>query len=400
MPGRRALAPLRLAAVAAFPFPLSQGSQIFARDQLRALARAGADVTLICYGSGAADEPACDDIACERTPRALSPRALRAGPRLLKPLADAALLATCLGAQRRRRFQALLAHNGEAAVAALAVRALTRVPVVYVAHTLLGRELASYAPLRLGPALDRIGGALDRAIARQADAVIALTGPAARALGPHARGPVEVIPPGATPAAPPDDARVAEACARAGLERGRFALYAGNLDGYQDLAVLEGAARRLPQLAIAVATHAPPPRATGALRTFRVRDHAEVRALAAGAALALLPRRRPGGFPIKLLSYMQAGRAIVASAGIVDELVHDRSAWLLPPDATAEDWADAIAALAADGARARRLGDEARALLASHHAWPQLAARTLTLTERVVRAPSAARASGSPEASC
>ena len=48
---------MRLALVGAFAFPLPQGSQLFVRDQAQALAAAGADVTLFCYGHGSGEEP-------------------------------------------------------------------------------------------------------------------------------------------------------------------------------------------------------------------------------------------------------------------------------------------------------------------------------------------------------
>ena len=122
----------------------------------------------------------------------------------MKPFADLALAATLVRADRRTPFDAVLAHNAEAALAALLARPAMRRPVVYVAHTVLGHELATYAPPRFGPALQRIGAAIDRSIARRADAVIALARAGEHALAPHARGAMRRIPPGlAADAAPP-----------------------------------------------------------------------------------------------------------------------------------------------------------------------------------------------------
>jgi hypothetical protein len=47
-------------------------------------------------------------------------------------------------------------------------------------------------------------------------------------------------------------------------------------------------------------------------RVLRPAEFAETRRLAFGAAVAMLPRRIPGGFPIKLLNYMKAGREVLA----------------------------------------------------------------------------------------
>ena len=93
---------LHLAVIGAFPFPLPRGSQVFVRDQIRALHAAGVDTTLVCYGSRAGTAP--DDLRVVRVPRALSPSALRAGPSPFKPLADAALAIVYARAHRARRF--------------------------------------------------------------------------------------------------------------------------------------------------------------------------------------------------------------------------------------------------------------------------------------------------------
>ena len=349
------------------------------REQIEALARAGAEPVLFCYGSGSG--PRAGAFECVRVPPAISPRRTRAGPGAAKLLADPALAALLVAAHRRRRFDALLAHNAEAALAALAVRPLLRRPVVYAMHTLLGEELECYLPRGLARAAARVGSGLDRALAARADGVLALCEAAARRLAPHARGPVRVIPPGLDPQPPPARPEQERACARAGVAPARFALYAGNLDRYQDLGLLEGAARAAPGLPIVVATHEEPPRERGSLRFVRVARADEARALLFSAAVALLPRRRPGGFPIKLLNYMEAARPIVAHRGVADGLVHGESAWLLEDADGADALAAALRALARDPGLAARLGAGARALLEARHAWPALARRTLALLE-------------------
>jgi glycosyltransferase involved in cell wall biosynthesis len=339
-------------------------------------------VTLFCYGAGSGPEPA--GLPLVRIPGVLSPGRLRAGPSLGKPLADAALVAALVRAQRARPFDVALAHNGEAGLVALCARAATGLRFVYVAHTLLGLELSSYAPAAARPALDRLGAQLDRLLASRADGVLALSAEAAKQLGRNARGPLAVIPPGADPAPAPSPESVARTCARFGLTPGSFVLYAGNLDAYQELPELAAAARVLEPLPVVVATQqaqgdAPPP-----LRVLRATSFEEERALVCGAAVAVLPRRIPGGFPVKLLNYMEAGRAIVAHAVAASALEHDREAWLMAPGASPEDFAHAVQALVRDPERAARLGSGARAALAARFGWPALAERTLALCRAVL----------------
>lgn len=376
-----AASPLRVAVIGAFPFPLDLGSQIYVRDQVRALTRAGASATLLCYGTGNAAR--VDDIALGRVPRALSAGKLRAGPSWYKPIADAALVGTFIAAQRSRRFDVALAHNVEAGLAALAARPVTGVPVVYVAHTLLGEELPHWGPAVLDRALAATGRALGRLLVRRCDGVLALCEIAAERFRTFARGPVAMIPPGLDWKPAPSARDRSRTCERFGLSPGRFAIYSGNLDRYQDLDLLGCAATCIPEFEVIVATHGEELAAHPALRTIRVFDHAEMRALIAAAGVAVLPRRSPGGFPIKLLAYMEAAAPIVAIEGVADGLVHDESAWLLPRTASSEEFADGIRLLLDDPERGRRLGESARRRLETAHAWNSIAERTLALLERV-----------------
>jgi glycosyltransferase involved in cell wall biosynthesis len=389
---------LRLGIVAAFPFPLPQGSQVYVAEQARALSRAGAEVTLLCYGHGQREDGGgratldalrSAGVSLALAPAALSRTPLGAGPSARKPLADAALLATLLAAERHQRFDAILAHNVEAACVALAARALSGTPVVFVAHTLLGGELPTYAPIRLARAANAVGRQLDRQLARRADAIITLSAAAETALRPMASGPLCRIAPALEPVPPPSPQDVELACRSHGLAQGRFAVYAGNLDAYQDLALLADAARTLRPDEVVVVTHDPRRSAPPGLRGVRTRDTAEARALLFGASLAVVPRRVVGGFPIKLLNYMEAGRAIVGFEGVMDGFTHGVDAWLLPRGAGPDGFAAAIRHLHARPALAAKLGAAARGLLEARFGWSDAAARTLGLVAAVVAAPRA-----------
>ena len=135
---------MRLALLAAFRFPAPQGSQRYADEQARALAAAGADVTLFCYGRG--DGRETGSLHVVRSAPWLAPARPSARLDLRKLPSDASLMRALVSAHRSAPFDALLAHNAEAALLALALRPWLRVPVVYVAHTLWEVELAAYLP--------------------------------------------------------------------------------------------------------------------------------------------------------------------------------------------------------------------------------------------------------------
>jgi glycosyltransferase involved in cell wall biosynthesis len=384
---------LRLALLGAFPFPAPFGSQRYFAAQAAALADAGADITLCCYGGGSGDRDSRFEVV--RGATALSPRRVRSGPALLKPVADLSLGHAFLRAARRRAFDAVLAHNVEGAAIALAARALGGPPVVYVAHTLMANELDAWLPSSLAGAAARGGARLDRSIAARADAVLTLCEYAANALRPHTCAALANVVPGHAPEPPPGDDEIFRSCAEAGVPRDGFALYTGNLDRYQELPLLAAAARRVPELPVIVATHVPERFAQTGLRCLRIAP-AAARALCYGAATTLVARRREGGFPIKLLEYMEAGRAILAREGVCDTLEHGRSAYLLPRDADADAFAAGLRALHAAPETRARLGAGARAILETRHAWPALSRRILTLVESVRTAASIRIATGSP----
>ncbi len=384
---------MRAAVLGAFPYPYPQGSQVFVTDHSRALAAVGFEVSLFTYGRGSGNAP--DDLEWVASPRWLSPTAMRSGPSLAKLPADAALLSMLLAAHRERPFDVSFAHNAEAATVALAARSITHTPVIYVAHTIMRHELASYASGRWERPLCEIGKRLDRFIARRVDGIITLCEDASTLLAPHARGPLETIPPGLDPQPSPSDSQVKEVCARHGLRPDRYTLYCGNLDGYQDLHLLADAAREgvtaseNRPLEIVVATH-DASRVPDSIRgldnlvCIEVEEFAEMRALIAGAQSVVLTRRRQGGFPIKLLNYMEAAKPIVAYERVAPGFEHLRNAWLLGANAGGRELARSLETLARRDDLRAQLGRGARQLLEDAHPWARLAQKTRAFAEAVV----------------
>ncbi len=378
---------MRLAVLGAFSFPYPQGSQIYVGQQATALAQAGADLCVMNYGRGTGDSA----VPYQAIPMILAPRRRQSGPHWGKPLADAALLFHYLRQHRESRFDLTLAHNAEAAMIGIAARRFINVPVLYVAHTLMGKELSTYGPPSWSSACDHIGATIDSALARNADGIIALSPEAEQVLLPHARGPIRVIPPGLNSRPGPGEAEQAHACNQHGLKPNQFTLYSGNLDRYQNLEFLKAASEQLadPSHPIVVATH--DARGTSALaetrdnsfRIIQVDCFEEMRALLWAAHTLVMTRQRTGGFPIKMLNYMEAGKPIVAFESMAAGLRHDHSACLLPSQAASSDLAQALARLRRNSGHAAHLGVAARRHLEARHSWRGLAEETLTLAREI-----------------
>ena len=391
-----------LALLGAFPFPYPQGSQIFARDQALALETFGTRPEFFSYGRGQGEIPR--DLPVHTAAHWASPRKMRSGPHWQKPLADLAL-----GLAFRKRaseaqaqgdaFECVLAHNAEAAAIALALRPITRVPVVYVVHTILRHELSAYMPDAIESATNRVGQFIDRSIAARCDGLIVLGEDAAHELDPHTQAPIAVIPPGHFIQTDPTALQISDVCCRHGLAPGQYALYSGNLDRYQDLSLLEETARASSssQPPIIIASHDPQAASLGpnwpdrSVRSLFVESFDEMRALIHGAETLILPRRRPGGFPIKLLNYMEAARPIIAFDEIAHTLVDHQSARLLPRRATGADMARALSEIHDQPELQGQLGKGARQSLESEHDWNLIGQRTLEHVERILGASSPSR---------
>lgn len=110
-------------------------------------------------------------------------------------------------------------------------------------------------------------------------------------------------------------------------------------------------------------------------------DPANVPALLASMDLAVAPYPRLDDFyfsPLKVLEYMAAGRAVVASRiGVIPEWIeHTHNGWLVAPgdlDALTE----ALSLLASDPAQRARLGAAAQASVTARHDWSSVWERIL-----------------------
>jgi glycosyltransferase involved in cell wall biosynthesis len=310
----------------------------------------------------------------------------------LRPLADAALVSRATAVVRSEHLDVLLAHNYEGLLVALAVRQRCGVRVVYHSHNVLADELPLYAPRRLHGFAQRIGAWFDRTLPKRADRVVALSDDVAQHLVEVGveRDRLAVIPPGLdpTPFRAPDWRR----------PRPRRAVFAGNLDGYQNLELLLDAWSRAAALdrgiELRLVTHAPGRALARRLRRdgMASRVHlveaaslAHVATELSSAMVGLSPRSSWSGFPIKNLNYMASGIPTVALAASAKGVRHDETGWIVQ-DEDAAGFATALLSSLGDPAACARRGHAAREMLQERHAWHRLAPRLLAVAHAAVGA--------------
>jgi glycosyltransferase involved in cell wall biosynthesis len=334
--------------VAALPYPSGQGTQAAIRFMVEALPGA----TLLTYGYGDGSEPT---VPLLRAPRLSRSRSLRSGPSIGKALDDLGLAL----AVRRHAAALVVAHHVEAALACR----LARVPYAFVAHTDLVFELPTYiAPDWARPAAG-LGRAIDALAIAGASSVAAVSPLLAQTLARRTGRVVHPLPVPWSVAEPITDAERREARQALGLTQPTL-LYAGNLDGYQGLDVLVAARKRLAPFDALLATGS-----GGTLPGFTripLATEADRRRAHAAADVVVVPRKSPGGVPIKLLDALARGVPVAATARALAG--HAIDCVELAPDDDPEALATAITNAAALQGPARRTRiDAGRRYVAERH---------------------------------
>ncbi len=336
--------PLSIAMIAPCPFPTGQGTQVLIRHLATTLAKAGHEVHLITYGYGEYD----DDFEFHLHRAAKVQAGLRSGPSLLKPAADAALLLTASRVIKAHGCSLMHVHNVEGLGLGALLKLQTSLPMVYHAHNAMGPELPTYFSAQVAQAFaSMLGEVFDRTLPRTADAVITFN---ADHKSLHEMYGVDerrlfVIPPGIDHT---EIAEVEEHHVEAARERfgpGPWLLYAGNPDGYQNLALLWNAFAKVREQRpdaklLVVSSHQPsafdeplkqaPSREGIVVHQFS--DLNELRAVFAIADIGLSPRSLWIGTPIKILNYLAVGLPTVVVRTGARHLVSSDNAMVVDED--------------------------------------------------------------------
>jgi glycosyltransferase involved in cell wall biosynthesis len=370
--------PLRVAMVAACPFPWSRGTPIRILRVAEAMARRGHEVHVAAYHLG--KELPDSAFAVHRIRDVPGYRYTAPGPTLRKLVQlDPMLVRLLRRLHGEVRFDVVHAHHYEGVL--VASWACKGVPIVYDAHTTLAGELPYY-PLGLPRWLKRaVGAGLDRRLPRRADHIIAVTDSIRDrlvAIGAAVPERIHVIPNGVDW----ERFRVEHSAGR----DGRTVIFTGNLSPYQGVDLLIEAFARLrarrPDARLIIVTDSSFAPYEATAQELGVRDAIDLRnvpfaqqpALLATAGVAVNPRVQCDGIPQKLVNYMAAGAPIVSFDGSAVHLRHEVTG-LRVPDGDTVAMAHAIERLLDDRALAERLGNAARQQVQRDFSWDGVAAR-------------------------
>jgi len=358
---------VRVLVIAPQPFFAERGTPIAVRRLVETLCADGHRVDLLTYPFGETLE--AEGLSIHRGGRFPGVRRVGIGFSLGKLLLDAMLLPKLYRMAKPGRYDVIHAVE-EAIYPALLLRWRHRANVVYDMDSSLAGQLAeAHAVFRLfHPVLGRIEQWAIRSAEVVAPMCQDLADYAARVR--DAEDPVVLHD---VPVRKVSGARFRAHPTSNGSERRLLALYVGNLEAYQGIDLLVDAAERLPvdapvSIQVVGGTMDEVERFRTLAEERGLRDQIEfvgprplahLHDLLAQADILLSPRTKGDNTPLKLYSYMESGRAILATRLRTHTQVLDDSTALLV-DPSPEAYARGLLRLAADEALRGMLGESAR----------------------------------------
>lgn len=366
------------------PFFEWRGSPIRVGFDLQALVGLGHDVTMLTLPFGMARE--IPGVRIVRAPRLFGARRIGIGPSLLKLAYDAMFFFQGFALCRQRRF-AVIHGVEDAAFPAALLALLFGSRFVYEKHS----DPRSYRGGTVKNLVMGLYGVLERWVIGRADAVIG-TGPGLveQVLRVRADVPVHHIFDIPSSLREADPQRAAEIGGRLRRRDGDvLALYVGSFASYQGVDLLfdaiPAAVALAPQLRFVVIGGSPEEiaRRRAALAARGAEDAVvfpgfiapdELPDHLAAADILVSPRIAGRNTPLKILDYLKAGKAILATDTEANRLILDEGIALLVA-AEPRALAEGAARLAADAALRERLGRSGRGLIAERYNFQEFTRR-------------------------
>lgn len=369
---------LRIAFVAACPFPCPRGTPVRILRLAETVAGRGHEVHVVTYHLGAGKVP--EGLLIHRIRDLSFYRKLSPGPSYAKIFcADPLLVFLMRQILAEKAFDVIHAHHYEGLLAGAMARGRKKIPLIYDAHTMLDTELPAYGLGLPDPLKKYLGRKIDSWVPRLADHVICVTDKIRRRL--------ESVT-GMTPsrfsvisngvefehfnAVPVNDPE---------MDRSKTVMFTGNLARYQGIDLLlesfRAVAKKIQGVRLVIATDSAFAPYEPFARMLGIRDMIEILpspdfcdlpGLLARADVVVIPRPGCDGIPLKLLNYMAAGKPVVSFAASAPGIVHEQTGWIAE-DGNAAALAEGIIALLEDGALARNIGLAGRHEALKNHCW-------------------------------
>lgn len=380
---------MRILTIAPQPFFQPRGTPFSELYRARALTELGHEVDMVTYPIG--EDVSMPGLRILRAPRVPGIRQVRIGPSFAKIPLDALVFGSSLNRLLTHRYDLLDCHE-EAGLMGVLLGWLFSVPVLYDMHSSLPEQLSNFQYSR-NRVLRSLFDWAERVTVKGSDAVIVVC--------PYLKDVVSRIdrekpcfliensPLAESGEGIPDDEAL-RIRRELGLEGAFVIHYSGTFEAYQGLPLLYGAfrivAETIPSARLLMVGGTSPQveEAKGELARCGLEERVVFtgqrppssmpRYLAISDVL-VSPRSSGTNTPLKIYSYLRAGKPIVATRLLTHtQVLDDDSAALTEP--SPEAFADALLALAKDPERRRRLGTGARRLSEERYSYARYLERT------------------------
>lgn len=347
------------------PFFTNRGTPIAVRAALRALADQGHTIDVLSYHEG--EDVRIESVTHHRTIRPPLVRKVPIGPSWQKALCDLAMTFKAVSMARGKNYDIVHAVEESAFIAWL-IRLLFGTPYIFDMDSLMSLQIAEKSPL-LKP-IAWVFGFMERRSVKRSQGVLAVC-PALvdEAMRHHPTGNVALLPD--IPFTGSDETNLPEALSQT---TGTKLMYVGNLEGYQGIDLMldafAKAANDHPDAVLLIvggsAEHIEKykTKAGTLCDTGRVVFVGPVPIDSLGAVLSyadilISPRTKGNNTPMKIYSYLQSGKPVVATRlSTHTQVMNDDVSVLVEPntDAMAAGMVDLIGS----AEKRRRIGEAGR----------------------------------------
>lgn len=374
--------------VAACPFPANHGSPASIREMSQALSSLGHKVHVVTYPMSQ-DIPV-EGITIHRVGKIFRSSKITVGPTYYKPFLDFLLVIKLCNVIWKEKVDVIHAHNYEGALAGYIAKKITKKPMLYNAVNNMIDELPSYDFIRPKKLAIKLANFLDNLVPRMGDYVTVVSEELYNFLLKKGipQGRMAVIPAGVNirmfEGKDPNVIRK-----RYNIGTQPLVVYTGTLDRFQGINYLIRAMRIVVDaisdaVLLVVGNIVNPSDIAGHKNLVAEmgldknviftdeRPLEEVPFFLASADVAVVPRPFCPGFPVKLLNYMAAGKAIVSFEGSAKGLKNMYNAITVKND----DWQEfgkGIMKLLIDRRLALELGENAQKTIQGNFDWSSLA---------------------------
>jgi len=380
--------------IAPQPFFQPRGTPFSEFYRMRAMTELGHQVDLVTYPIG--EDVDMPGLSIFRTPSIPGIKTVRIGPSLAKISLDALVFTSSLRRLVSTRYDVLDCHE-EAGLMGVVLSKLFGIPTIYDMHSSLPEQLENFRYSRL-KVLRYLFDVAERITIKGSEAIIYICPYLGEVVAKvDAEKPSFLIENSPLAESGRDVARAETKRLRVelGLDDAFVLLYTGTFEVYQGLELLYEALSRVHDPSVRLLMVGGKPEQVEAAQRdvagFGMKDRvvfvgqrppAEMsRYLAAGDAL-VSPRSHGKNTPLKIYSYLRAGKPIVATRILTHtQVLDDDIAVLTEPEP--EAFARGIDAIVSDRERARMLGDNARRRSDQEYSYERYLDRTRRLLDFV-----------------